>query len=170
MTAAEAEAIIRRSLDGHFFSLFVSPGIDAVAVVKCRKVAPDYIPDHRPAWSPDMEGGEIHHNSTPFTAQQDEKLLQLRSTGMRWREVGTAIGRCVNSTRDRYKVLCKERGIDPGPARLPKPQKVAESVKEQAFALKIDGFSYQQIGEKLGLTKWQASDAVLHVRKRRAMS
>jgi hypothetical protein len=167
MNAEQAEAYMKSRLDGWLYSLTASPGFEGGLMVTERKVSKDYIPDHRPPWSPDMEGGEIHHNSTPFTAEQDEKLLQLRFTGMRWREVGTAIGRCVNSTRDRYQVLCKERGIDPGPARLPKPPKVPDSIKLQAYQLKQDGLSYSQIGKKLGLTMWQASDAVLQVKKRR---
>jgi hypothetical protein len=169
MNAEQAEAIIKRTLDGHFFTLVVSPGLDADLTVAVRKVAKNFIPDHRPAWSTDMEGGEIqHHNATPFTAEQDAKLLEMRATGARWRVIGVAIGRCVNNTRDRYKAICRERGIDPGPARLPRPPKVPDHVKERAYALKRDGYSYSQIGEKLGLTKWQASDAVLQVKKRRA--
>jgi hypothetical protein len=168
MNALEAEAYIKSQLDGNLFSLIASPGFEGGLIVTARKVGKDHIPDHRPPWSPDMEGGEIHHNSTPFTPEQDEKLLQLRFTGMRWREVGTAIGRCVNSTRDRYQVLCKERGIDPGPARLPRPPKVSDAIKLQAYHLKQDGLSYSQIGKKLGLTMWQAADAVLQVKKRKA--
>jgi hypothetical protein len=163
------EQIMKKALDGHFYSMGVAPGIEGKAVVRCRAVAPDYIPDHRPSWLADMDGGEIHHNSLPFSPDQDEKLMQLRALGLRWRDVGIAIGRCVNNTRDRYQQICKERGIDPGPARVQQhSSKVSNAVKERAFTLKMDGLTYSQIGEKLGITKWQAADAVQQVRKRRA--
>jgi len=168
MNADQAERHIKSQLDGRFFTMMVTPGFEAEPYVDERRVPKDYIPDHRPAWSTDMEGGEVeHHNATPFTAEQDAKLLEMRAAGARWRVIGVAIGRCVNNTRDRYKAICRERGIDPGPTRLPKPPKVAIHIKERAFALKLDGYTYVQIGEMLGLTKWQASDAVLQVKKRR---
>jgi hypothetical protein len=168
MNAAEAEAYIKGQLDGWFYSLIVSPGFEAEPIVTCRKVSKNYIPDHRPPHTSDMDGGELHHNGIPFTPEQDEQLLQIRATGARWHTVAKAIGRCVNNTRDRYKAICRERGIDPGPSRLPKPPKVPDAVKERAFRLKQDGLSYAQIGQKLGISKWQASDAVLTFKKRRA--
>lgn len=168
MNAEQAEAHIKSKLDGWLYSLVASPGFEGGLMITERKVSKDFIPDHRPAWTSDMEGGEVHHNGVPFTPEQDEKLLQIRATGARWHVVAKAIGRCVNNTRDRYQAICRERGIDPGPSRLPKPPKVSDAIKMQAYQLKQDGLSYSQIGKKLGLTMWQASDAVLQVKKRRA--
>jgi hypothetical protein len=168
MTAAEAEAIIRRSLDGHFFSLFVSPGIDAVAVVKCRKVAPDYIPDHRPPYSLTEDAPmAVHHNAVLFTPEQDQTIIDMRNAGRRWADIARTLRRCIHKTRERYGVLCRERGFEPIRRILTKPTVFTEQVKQRCYKMRETGMGYEEIGTQMGLTKWQVADAVARVRKQR---
>jgi hypothetical protein len=167
MTGAEAEAYIKSKLDGWLFRMSTTGGKEARTTVRAIEVPLDYIPSHRPQFEYAFEEGAEHHNRLNFTPEQDDIIVQLRAEGVRWADVAKAIKRCTNNTRDRYKQICAERGMEPAPTRMAKPSKIPDEVKARLFHLRFQiGMTYEAIGLETGLTKWQVADTIAKMKRK----
>lgn len=156
------EQTIKTALDGKFYSLSESGRIN------CRAVPVDYIHDHRPHGGILIEEDAPHHNAVPFTPEQDDIIIEMRANAQRWASIARTIRRCIHRTRERYAVVCAERGIEQA-ARMPsRPSKFTEQTKAQIFHMReVLKMPYEAIAHQMGLTKWQVADAVNRVRKQK---
>lgn len=165
-----AEQVIKNALDGWLFRITTTSGPEARPIVRAIKVPRDYIPSHKADWDYAVEpSSQPHHNAVAFTPEQDDIIITMREQKHRWQEIAKTIHRCMNRTRDRYKELCMERGVDPVKRidrGLP-PQRLSDAVKAQIWHMREAGLSYDKIAAQMGLTRWTVSDCIGKMRKNR---
>jgi hypothetical protein len=168
MNALEAEAKIRETLDGWFFRMTTTRGPEATPMVRAIEVEKDYIPEHRPEWDYLMDDSKPHHNAAVFSPEEDDIILTMRASGSRWADVGKSLGRCIHAIRDRYKVLCLERGIEPIERIAPTgpPSKFSDSDKMRMLSMRDRGMSYDKIAAKFGCSRWSVADTISKFRRK----
>jgi len=148
-----AENIIKTALDGSFFF------IDFDGRTRVKPVTDDYMPDHRPKYGLLEEEEGPHHNALPFSLEQDEKLITLRESGLPWRYVARAVGRCTNTSRERYVALCAERGIEPVSCARAHKSKFPAELKLKIAELRKKRFPWDIIASQLGMAKQEVQSA-----------
>ena len=168
MNAAQAEAKIKKILDGWFFRMTTTRGPEAVAIVRAIEVEKDYIPEHRPEWDYLHDDSKPHHNAAVFSPEEDDIILTMRANQHRWADIGKTLKRCIHSIRDRYKQVCLERGITPLEriAKAGKPQMFSLSEKMRMLAMRDRGMSYDKIAAKFQCSRWTVADAISKLRRK----
>lgn len=166
-----AEQAIKQSLDGWLFRLSMTTGCEGRPYVRAIKVPKDYIPDHSPLWDYAGDPEQPHYNAAVFTLEEEDTIIEMRRQGKRWADIATTIKRCINTTRDHYLRICKERGIEPiQRIEQKKPQRLSDQVKAQIASMRDTGMSYDTIAAQMGLTRWTVADCYNKICKRRRRS
>ena len=102
MKADEAEAIMKKALDGSFKKYDgVTGGFTD------RKKPKNYIPDHL------LPQVGIAGHALTFSREEDDVMIEMRGRGLNWKAIRDALGRGTDGIRKRYPALCRERGIKP---------------------------------------------------------
>ena len=163
------ERDIRAALDGKFFWFDY-----ARERVGCSLVPFEYLPDYTPAYDEDAiveaarKGGQTRIK--PWTALEDEELIQLREQGWRWQNIGKKLGRGDKSARLRYLEICKQRGIVPHSAI--RAQRNMLSTAQKAAIVRMreeENMSFREIDEALGIRNFWARDYYTRYRRDIAM-
>lgn len=152
-----AEEIMKKALDGKFYSL--SRDNSRICVVT---VPENYIPDHMPNYNAEAAvaagrkmGGR---NQKAWTKEEDDRLVALRATGLRWQIIGYEMHRGDKGVRTRYYEICQERNITPVCA-TPEPIKaLTPEIKADIVRLREEGLGFEEINHQLGLRGLQARD------------
>lgn len=163
MNAKEAEAYIKRNLDGWFFSLQVMGGEAATPRVIANKVPKDFNPEydrlpdsHEDAQEDGRRGGAP--KARPFTLEEDNRLVELRQSGQRWQFIAAELKRATAIIRARYDILERERGLPFVKAKTGKLSQLTAEQKAQIVQLRAQGMTFQQINETMGVQGYVARD------------
>lgn len=156
-----AEQVIKNTLDGWFYAIRGEQ-----QKVQAIRVPTDYLPSHgapEDFEERDPEEEQVHHNTKKFTPEQDELIIELRAQMKAWRRIGEIVGADQHVAKRRYLYLCEKRGIEP--IRLDvNSRKWTEAQIAELVRLRADGWCFEAIGAKVGMTRMQATD--LHRRLR----
>jgi len=163
MKAEEAEAIIRRTLDGHFFTMvFSREGIAAPRVMH-EKVEPDFIPAyHLMADETEVAqefsklGADKKHR--PWTDEETKQLIVLRQAGTRWDYIARELRRCNRSIKERYATLAAELSLAPPVSKAGRFSALTDEQKQDVVRLRNAGTSFGEIGRTLGLKDYMIRD------------
>lgn len=150
-----AEQYIKSRLDGRFFRLDLATG----KVIE-TEVAHDHIPDHKPQMIYDIvptDPAHMHHNCKPFSAEEDEYIIEMRGKGDRWENIARRMKRSIANVRMHYGDLCMERGIEPQKA-VSKAYRLPEEAKREIIRMRALGMAFPEINKALGLNEYSARD------------
>lgn len=153
-----AEEVIKSELDGWFFRFDNDYG----RVVR-NKVPKNYIPEFAAPENAIKDAS--HHNVKLWSENEDDQLIALRDEGKSFDNIGKTMKRAVQLCRDRYAFVCEKRGISPKLSSLQK--KFTAEQAEILWTLRTAGMPFAEIGERIGLSKKQATDFYQHLRQQR---
>ena len=163
MTAAEAEAIIRRSLDGWFFTLEMTRGEESIPHVYAKRVPADFIfPYH--AVEDRLEAAEklsatlIAKKHRPWTDEETEPLVSMRQAGGRWDVIARTIKRCTRAIKERYAIVAQERSLPPPVCRAGKFSKLTDEQKAEIIRRREAGETYGTICREMGVSEYIPRD------------
>lgn len=161
MTAAEAEAIIRQSLDGWFFTLDMTRGEESIPHVYAKRVPLDFIfPYH--AVEDITEAAQEHaaknKKHRPWTDEETETLVSMRQAGGRWDVIARTIKRCNRSIKERYAIIAQERNLPPPVCRAGKFSKLTDEQKAEIIRRREAGETYGTIGREMGVSEYIPRD------------
>lgn len=156
----DAEQVIKQELDGWFYSIVISSGIDAVPKVYARRVATDYIPYYS---FEETEEGKRHAAKKKvmkreWTPAEDAMLMELRNGGGRWEPIASYMRRHKKSVVERYNQLCAELGQAPITLRPKGAASLSAEEKAKIVALRDAGKSWSQIGAEMNIGLYVARD------------
>lgn len=132
------EEHIKAGLDGTFTIMKFD---DYGPVIVTEAVALDFLGDYAPR---EADGVQFRL----LTEEEGEQILLLREQGLKWKEVAAALRCSTIKVFDRYKELCKERGVSPI-IRHPRKSDVDPGFQAAVARLKDEGLSITQISLKL---------------------
>lgn len=159
-----AEQVIKEALDGWFFAIR-----GEMQKLHAIRVPVDYLPSHgapEDFEESDPEEEQVHHNTKKFTPEQDELIIELRAQMKAWRRIGEIVGADQHVAKRRYLHLCEKRGINP--IRLDvNSRKWTEAQIAELVKLRADGWCFEAIGAKVGMTRMQATDLYRRLREQR---
>lgn len=102
------EEQMKAELDGWFFALDYERG-----TTQPTRVSRNYIPNHKPRFSMELDQEKPQFDARKFTPAQDAVMISMRQDGYTWQEIGRAVKHDPGITRARYVIVCRERGIAP---------------------------------------------------------
>lgn len=149
------EQYIKSKLDGRFFRLDLATG-----KVSEEGVPKDHIPEHKPRLINDIvptDPNYVRYNTRPFSAEDDDRLLEMRNAGERWEIITRRMKRAQSTLRARYLELCFDRGIQPYDSNA-SPKRLTAEVKAEIVRLRDMGMLFSEINRTLGLGEYTARD------------
>ena len=149
-----AEQIIKDALDGLFFEIDTEHGR-----IITRSVPRNYMPKHF-AKTPELDG--LHPNVKVWTEEEDDRIVGLRHTDMSFNAIAKAVGRDVKLVRNRYEVVCQQRGLQPKLYSI--TRKFTKEQCDKLVELRLAGMQFGEIGPLVGMTKQQATDLYQRLR------
>jgi hypothetical protein len=99
----------------------------------------------------------VHYNTRPFNAEDDDKLVEMRSAGERWEIITRRMKRAQSTLRARYMELCVERGVEPYNPNT-SPKRLTAEIKSEIIRLRELGMQFAEINRTLGLGEYTARD------------
>lgn len=148
-----AEEYIRSKLDG----LFHTFNVDGAFIVKV--VAADFMPSYRGQPVACSEAGKVKAGAQlHWLPEEDDRIIDLRERGITWESIRKMMQRGERAVKERYLVICAERGIEPLIASSAPAAKLTPSVKAQIVALRAQGVSFARIAEALNRPTYQVID------------
>ena len=151
-----AEQVIKAELDGKFFS--VNP-VNGEIITKAVPI--DYIPAHRPLYQCNSALVSValkDAKANPWLPADDEELVSMRARGLRWGSIRKILRRGEKSIRERYLLLCEERGIEPLVTPVGYVSNLTPAAKAEIISLRKQGCTFSQIGEITGRPVYQIMD------------
>lgn len=121
MMASEAD--IRAALDGTFTTFDHDHG-----KVRTLAVPKSYLPHFGGKFAP-ADGNE-HGLRRKWSASEDNGILEMRSSGKTWQEIATAFRASTTTVSDRYRLICKARGLVAADSFVARRAKTANVGKE----------------------------------------
>jgi hypothetical protein len=162
MNAAEAEAIIRSQLDGHFFTLVFSREGHSEPRVSHTRVPLDYLPEYH--LMPDETetaqkySAQAEKKHRPWTDEEVKKLIVMRQAGTRWDYIAREIKRCNRAIKDRYRELEAELNLPKIATRQGKFSKLNDEQKAEILKRREDGETFEQIELATNIPKYVVRD------------
>jgi hypothetical protein len=162
MTAAEAEAVIRRTLDGHFFTMtFAREGVSEPRV-KHQKVPPDFLPEYH-LMADETEAAQEHSKKAapkhrPWTDEEVKQLIAMRQAGTRWDFIAREIRRCNRSIKERYAELAEELNLPPPVNKSGRFSTLTDEQRVEILRRRGAGESFSAIEQAMGIRAYQARD------------
>ena len=162
MTAAEAEAVIRRTLDGHFFTMtFAREGVSEPRI-KHQKVPTDFLPEYH-LMPDETEEAQVRSKKAtpkhrPWTDEEVKTLIVMRQAGTRWDYIAREIKRCNRAIKERYAELEVELGLPPIATKAGKFSKLSEEQKAEIVKRREAGESFGEIERGMGIRDYMARD------------
>lgn len=141
-----AEAFIKSKLDGLFHTF------DRDGTVIIKAVSTDFM-SNKPvpgAGRPLKLSGQL-----PWLPEEDARIIDMRERGIPWESIRKMMQRGEKAIKERYLLICAERGIEPIIASTNPSPKLTNSVKAQIIALRASGMSFAKIAEALGRPTYQ---------------
>lgn len=150
------EEAIRKHLDGTFVAVNNFTG-----EIEERRVAFNFIPTHKSSFQSDyskLSNAMKMAKANPWTNDEDEMLLAMRSRGVKWCSIRKMIQRGEKAVKDRYLVICQERGIEPLLTTSISAPPLTNEAKAQIIALRKQGFTPTEVAEMTGRPGYQVLD------------
>jgi hypothetical protein len=163
MTAAEAEAIIRRTLDGRFFIMGFTAGPQSIPRVYVKKVAADFLPLYHLIPNATEEAQQhkaaaVVKKHRPWTAEEAKRLIALRQAGVRWDFIAREIKRCNRAVMERYDELAAELSLPAVVSKQGHFTKMTDEQRAEVVRRRDAGESFGEIGRAMGLRDFMARD------------
>lgn len=142
-----AEQIIKKVLDGHFFTFNADKQKTCV-----RRVAKNYIPDHTPKFS--IVTVTPSSNARAWTSQEDDLLIEMFHKGYSYKKMGQIIGVSISAAINRYRALCLTRNLDTKRKEL--HEKYSAEVHQRVVYLKtVEKMTFWQIADVMRMNRNQ---------------
>jgi hypothetical protein len=163
MTAAEAEAIIKKALDGFFVSLVFSREGHSEPRVSYTKVSKDFLPEYHLQTDPDdfserMSKIVSEKKHRPWTDEEIKTLITLRQAGTRWDFIAREIKRCNRAIKERYAELQVELDLPPIVTKAGRFSPLTPEQKAEIVKRRDAGESFGEIGRSMQLRDFVARD------------
>lgn len=149
-----AEEYIKSKLDGNFWYID-----QETHKVVCRTVSKKFIPQIKTPYTYTPPPPGSCFRSKEWTADEDERLLELRRNGSGWRDVQHVMRRGLSKIRARYTMLCAQRG-----EVIVKTQQVRayttwpEELKDRVIAMRYGNMSIAGIASKTSMSTFMIRD------------
>ena len=163
MTAVEAEAIIRRTLDGHFFVMGFTAGPQSIPRVYAKKVAKDFLPLYHLIVDATEQAQQnrallVAKKHRPWTDEETKQLIALRQAGVRWDFIAREIKRCNRAIKERYAELAAELSLPAVVSKSGHFTKMTDEQRAEVVRRRDAGESFGEIGRTMGLRDFMARD------------
>lgn len=150
------EEAIRKTLDGWFVSVNNFTG-----EIEERRVAFNFMPTHKSSFQSDyskLSNALKLAKANPWTEDEDEMMLAMRSRGVKWCSIRKMMHRGEKAIKERYLVICKERGIEPLLSNSLSAPPLTNEAKAEIISLRKQGFTPSEVAEMTGRPGYQILD------------